>query len=101
MAHIKNNNRSKRKYGEKRTAATKINKQRAIDRADLRTARLVERTRQLIGKNVTIRTPGGPLAGRVRDLITKPTDAKRKGSYLLIAGEDGETYARARSRVKA
>lgn len=99
MASTKNTARSKRKYGEARKAKTEANRQRKHDRAELRTAALVERTRKLIGQRVQVRVPE-PLVGTVLEMTSAPDGAKRSnGSYLTVATRD-KNHVKSRHRVR-
>lgn len=104
MADIKNTHRTKRKYGEKRSAATSANRKRKAEAGELRVAKLLDRTQSLVSKKVAFRTEHGPMAGRVLDVMrkrdTELPKSVRSGSYLKINGEDGNIYIRPRSRVK-
>jgi len=98
MANVKNGNRRKTKYGdqEPRTAKNKANKKK---RHENRIARALMRAEELIGSKVQVRAQDGFHTGTVKDVIDKPSDAKRKGNYLKIETPAG-ILIRPRSRVK-
>lgn len=92
MASVKNGDRRKRKYDEAQKARTAKNKESARARGQRRTARLLERTRSLIGRQARIRTAEGPMVGRVVEVLSPgdegyPKEAERHhGSYLVVEG---------------
>lgn len=99
MGSVKNTNRSKRKYGDRRKSLTASNKTRKAAKSQSRTDRLVARTQDLIGQKVKIRTKDGPELGTVESIIPRPEGAKRSGQYLRVVTTT-DRFDRARSRAK-
>jgi hypothetical protein len=111
MAHMKNSDRRKRKYGDKQKARTARNKVTKKAAAQLRAEKLVLRTFDLEGERVRYGTKDGrPLLGRVTAILRpgdenypKPKEDTNKphGSYLVIEDRPRDTTTiRARRRVK-
>lgn len=98
MANPKNTERRKRKYANQE-ARTAKNKAASKERGERRIARLLERTRSLIGKTVVARTASGPISGKVVDVINPGSSEGRAGSWLEIEGPRGN-FKVSRSRVK-
>jgi hypothetical protein len=108
VASPKNNTRRKRKYDDRRKVRTVSNKKRKIKASEARIERLVERTRELIGKHVEVRIKGQdrPQVGTVVEVLHKgdedyPTDAKRtSGSHLKVRTTIGNlVVSRHRAKV--
>jgi hypothetical protein len=81
------------------TGITSANKSRIKAREAARTARLVERTKGLIGQRVRVRTKDGPELGTVEGILPRPEGARRRGQYLHVVTPTGQ-FDRARSRTK-
>lgn len=104
MASIKNTNRNKRKYSEKRRAKTERNRQRKKDRYELRAQIMAERSEKLLGQKVIIRTADGPQEGIVREIATDKSVlpsgiGNKSGRWYLIRFVEGELW-RPRRRLK-
>jgi hypothetical protein len=101
------NERAKRKYGDKRKAATESNRTNRPSKHADHLARMALRTDALEGQPVRVRIPGyaNGLVGTVAEIMRKgdpsyPTGAKRSsGAYLLVRTNAGDRTV-SRHRVK-
>lgn len=106
MARIKNQNRRKRKYGD-RKSITEKNQKRKQQQHERHRERLLSRTQELIGKHVRVRGKDQvkPLVGTVLEVLRKHNDnyphgaRRHHGSYLKIRTAVGERLV-SRHRVK-
>lgn len=99
MASTKNSERKKRKYNDRRKSVTSVNKAKRPAQHDKRNAYFTNRTEELVGKKVKIRTKDGPELGTVQAIITRPPGAVRQGRYLRVVTAT-DSFDRPRSRVK-
>lgn len=102
MAHLKNTARSKRKYGAERQSITARNKARKAVRHERRTARLMERTANLLGVKVHFGSKKSPKVGNVTAIIKQgdenySKEPKANGQYLAISFPGGSALVRRRA----
>ena len=101
MASLKNSSRSKRKYGDKRQAATASNKANKKARAELHELNKIARTQALVGKEVEIRTRAyGKIVETVQEIVPAPFGSSRTSGQFVKVIHNGEEVIRSRHRVK-
>lgn len=100
MAHVKNSNRSKRKYGPAREARTEANRKRKQAKREAREIYLLSRTEALVGKTVRLRSANGNVVGTVLRIVRAPEGSVRRHGNFLEVNVAGEVMTRSRHRAK-